>query len=359
MLRKAELTGPFAAIRSSIVIVLLAALVLATAGLFTTSVSVLLLVYAGLLFGVFLNGISRWVADRSPLSYLVSYLSVTGLMFVGAAAGLFYLGAQVGRRADELSAQLQAGVQQLGNTLSQYEWANQLVPESMDWQAFSVEKAPAILPSLFSGLQWATWGMTGGLVILFVGLYAAYNPDLYRDGLVKLFPKDRRQRTDEVLDYLNAALARWILGRFFSMAIVGVMTAIGLWILGVPLPITLGVVAALLTFIPNVGPILAAVPQSLLALNVSPQTALYVLGLNLVLQGIESYLITPMIQRHEVTLPPILTIAAQLLMGVLFGIIGIMMAAPLVVVALVLVQLLYIHDRLGDEDPGKLTRQIG
>jgi predicted PurR-regulated permease PerM len=127
--------------------------------------------------------------------------------------------------------------------------------------------------------------------------------------------------------------------------------------MGIPLPVTLGVVAALLTFIPNVGPILAAVPQPLLALNVSPQTAPYVLALNLVLQGIESYLITPMIQRHEVTLPPILTIAAQLLMGVLFGMIGIMMAAPLVVVALVLVQLLYIHDRFGDENPGRLTRQ--
>jgi predicted PurR-regulated permease PerM len=241
MLRNAELTESFGITRSSIVIVLLAALVLATAGLFTTSVSVLLLVFAGLLFGVFLSGISRWVAKHSPLSYLVSYLTVSGLMFVVAAAGLYYLGAQVARRADELAAKLQTGTQQLGNTLSQYEWAKQFVPQSTDWQStvgqtLSVDNASAILPSLFNGLQWATWAnwanwaMTGGLVILFVGLYAAYNPDLYRDGLVKLLPKDGRQRTEEVLDYLNAALARWIMGRFFSMAIVGVLTAIGLWI---------------------------------------------------------------------------------------------------------------------------------
>jgi predicted PurR-regulated permease PerM len=139
------------------------------------------------------------------------------------------------------------------------------------------------------------------------------------------------------------------------MSIVGILTSLGLWLLGVPLPITLGFVAAFLTFIPNLGPLLAAVPQALLALNVGPQTVVYVLIFNLVLQGVESYLFTPIIQRHEVTLPPILTIAAQLLMGVLFGIIGVMMAAPLVVATMVIVQMLYVHDYLGDEHPGELT----
>jgi predicted PurR-regulated permease PerM len=85
---------------------------------------------------------------------------------------------------------------------------------------------------------------------------------------------------------------------------------------------------------------------------------LYVLAFNLVLQGVESYLVTPMIQQREVSLPPILTIAAQLLMGGLFGIIGIMMAAPLLVVVLLMVQLLYIHDLLGDQDPGQLSRRV-
>jgi len=86
---------------------------------------------------------------------------------------------------------------------------------------------------------------------------------------------------------------------------------------------------------------------------------LYVILFNLVLEGIESYLVTPLIQQHEVSLPPIVTIAAQLLSGTLLGILGLMMAAPLVVVLTVLVQMLYIEDRLGDPDPGKLTSDSG
>jgi predicted PurR-regulated permease PerM len=115
------------------------------------------------------------------------------------------------------------------------------------------------------------------------------------------------------------------------------------------------VVAACLTFIPNIGPLLAAVPQFLLALNVGTSTAMYVIVLNIVLQAVESYLITPIVQRRQVTLPPILTIAAQLVMGAVAGVVGIMMAAPLVVVTMVLVQMLYIQDELGDSHSGQLT----
>ncbi len=192
-------------------------------------------------------------------------------------------------------------------------------------------------------------------MIFFVGLYAAYEPDLYRNGLIKLVPIDRRDRTKEVLNEMRSALGRWLVGRFFSMAIVGIATGIAMWLLGIPLPMSLGVLAALLTFIPNFGPLLAAVPQMLLAVNGGTQTVLYVVLFNVILQTVESYLITPLVQRHEVSLPPILTIAAQLVMGVLVGIIGVMMAAPLVVVAMVLVQMLYVQDRLGDKQSGQLT----
>ncbi|WP_372718966.1 AI-2E family transporter, partial [Novipirellula sp.] len=222
-------------------------------------------------------------------------------------------------------------------------------------QSMMSQQGDSAVSSLVGGLRSVGWAMTGAIVIFFVGAYAAYEPRLYCNGLTKLFPKERRGRVSDVLQQLRDALGRWIVGRVMSMTLVGILTAIGLWFLDVPLPITLGVVAALLTFIPNIGPLMAAVPQVLLALNVGTETAIYVIVFNLALQGIESYLITPMIQRHEVTLPPILTIAAQLWMGIIVGVIGIMMAAPLVVVLMVLIQMLYIHDRLGDPNPGELT----
>ncbi len=338
-----------------VITVLLTALVLATAGLLVPTLSILMLVCAGLLFGVFVHALAAWPAHHTPLSYQGSFLLVVTLMLVSIGIGFFYLGSQAVRQADKLRTQLQSAVQTTEARLSQNRWVSENLPSVSELQERMIQSTGSILPEMFQGLQWIGWSATGALVIFFVGLYAAYEPSLYRTGLVKLVPMNRRDRVRNVLDELNVALRLWIVGRLLSMAIVGVATTAGLWLLDVPLPISLGVLAALLTFVPNIGPLMAAVPQMLLATNIGTQTVLYVLLFNIVLQTVESYLISPLVQRHEVSLPPILTIAAQLVMGAMVGIIGVMMAAPMVVVVLVMVQMLYVHDQLGDSHPGKLT----
>ncbi|TWU38813.1 hypothetical protein Q31b_38910 [Novipirellula aureliae] len=340
-----------------LIAVLLGMLVLATAGLFVPTLSILMLIFAGLLFGVFVHSISAWPASHTALSYRSSFLVVVTLMLLSIGIGSFYLGSQVVHQADELWTQLQAAVHTADERLSQNDWASEHLPSVSEMQEQLSQSTRANLPEMFQGLQWVGWGATGTLVVFFVGLYAAYEPDLYLTGVVKLVPNDQRDRVGEILNELNSALGRWIVGRLLSMTIVGVATAIAMGVLGVPLPISLGVLAALLTFIPNIGPLLAAVPQMLLAIDVGTQAVVYVLMFNVLLQTVESYLITPLVQRHEVALPPILTIAAQLVMGVMLGIIGIMMAAPLVVLAMVLVQMLYVEDRLGDAQPGSLTSE--
>ncbi len=341
--------------KAVIISILLGSLVLATAGLFTSVLSVLLLIFAGILFGIFVNAISAWPAKKTPLSYRASFLGVATLTLLSIGIGCFYLGSQIVRRTDELWNQLQSAIQTADEKLARNDWTSEHLPSVSEMQDKVAQSTDSILPEMFQGLQAFGWGATGALVIFFVGLYAAYEPNLYRNGLVKLVPIDRRDRATEVLNQLESELGRWIIGRILSMAIVGVATAIAMWILGVPLAISLGVLAALLTFIPNLGPLLAAIPQMLLAVNGGTQIVLYVLLFNVVLQTVESYLITPLVQRHEVSLPPILTIAAQLVMGVLVGIIGVMMAAPLVVVAMVLVKMLYVQDRLGDNQSGQQT----
>ena len=334
---------------------LLLALVLATAGLLVPTLSVVLLVFAGLLFGVFVHAISDWPAQHLPISYRSSFLVVVTLIVLAIVIGSFYLGSQAVHRFDEFWTQLQSAIQAAEQRLSQNDWTSEHLPSAAELQEKLTESTSSILPEMFQGLQWVGWGATGAIVIFFVGLYAAYEPDLYRTGLIKLVPVNKRSRAAEVLIELQSALQLWIVGRILSMSIVGIATSIVMWLLGVPMPISLGMLAALLTFIPNIGPLLAAVPQMLLAINAGSQTVLYVLLFNVILQTIESYLITPLIQRHEVSLPPILTIAAQLVMGVVVGIIGVMMAAPLVVVIMTAVQMLYVQDRLGDDQPGELT----
>ncbi|TWU25130.1 hypothetical protein Pla52o_14280 [Novipirellula galeiformis] len=334
---------------------LLTALVLAVAEILVVTISVLLVIFAGLLFGILLNRIAHWSSRHTPIPYHGGYFLVVILLLGFFAAGTYYLGAQVAQQADELGSELQNAVQQTQERMSQYEVIKQYTPDASQVQSMVTQQGGSAFSNMLQGVRSVGWAFTGAIVIFFVGLYAAYDPELYRTGLVKLFPIDRRERVVDALDELRSALMRWIVGRLMSMTVVGVLTAIGLSVLGVPLPIALGVLAALLTFIPNIGPLLAMIPQLLLAVNVDTNTVLYVLIFNIALQGIESYLITPMIQRQEVSLPPILTIAAQLLMGVWVGVIGIMMAAPLVVMLMVLIQLFYIQDHLGDPEPGELT----
>lgn len=341
-----------------LIVLLLVVIALAITGLLVTTLSVVLMIFAGLLFGIFVHSISAWLSEKLPLGYHFWYGTTVLIILLGLAGGFYYLGSQIAERTSDLISQLQSSIESAQQRISQYEWAARYVPDQDELQSAITKSGSNMVPEVMKGVRWIGWAFTGAIVVLFVGFYAAYEAHLYRAGLVQLLPKSKRDRGREVLDKLHAALGRWIVGRLFSMAIIGIITAIGLWLLGVPLPVTLGALAAFFTFIPNVGPLLAALPQVLLALNVGTNVALYVIIFNLVLQGVESYIITPLIQKHEVSLPPIVTITAQLLMGVWLGVIGIMMAAPLVVVIMVLTQMIYIKDRLGDDHPGELTENV-
>ena len=147
---------------------------------------------------------------------------------------------------------------------------------------------------------------------------------------------------------IDEALRRWLVGRFALMVINGALTAIGLKLLGIPLALTLGVLAGLLNFVPNFGPWIAAIPAVLIAFLQGPQQALYVAVLYLVLQSVDGYLLTPLVDRKSVELPPVLTITAQVVLGLAFGFIGILLASPLTAVTLILIKMLYIEDLLGD-----------
>jgi predicted PurR-regulated permease PerM len=155
-------------------------------------------------------------------------------------------------------------------------------------------------------------------------------------------------RVQEVLQEVGATLGHWLVGRIVSMGIGGGLTTGGLGLLGVPLAPALGFPAALAEFVPNVGPFLAFVPALLLALTESTTRARAVLLLYLGVQGFESYVLTPLVEKRAVALPPALTITAQVLMAVLADGLGLALATPLAAAALVLGQRLSVEDTLGD-----------
>lgn len=190
------------------------------------------------------------------------------------------------------------------------------------------------------------------LIVLFAGLYLAFHPRTYLDGLMKLIPPRGRARGGEVLADCGLALNRWLVGQLVSMAIVGVTVGLGLWWAGVPSPLALGVVAGLGQFVPVVGPMAATIPGLIVAGGESGQTFFWAAVVYLAASQFEADVITPLVLRQMVELPMAVSLFAVLAMGVLLGPLGVLFATPLAVVAYVLVRRIYIEDLLGDRSSG-------
>jgi predicted PurR-regulated permease PerM len=190
-----------------------------------------------------------------------------------------------------------------------------------------------------------------GYVIIFLAVFLALQPKVYRAGLVMLVPKTGRARAHEVLDCISSTLVKWVLGRLVSMSFVGVLTWLGLTLMGMPMGAVLGLFAGLVTFIPNIGPVVAMVPAVLLAfVHGGPQEALYVVGLYLVVQTLESSAVSPVVQQRLISMPPALILTGQLVIGSFTGLLGLTLATPIIAIIVVLVKMLYVQDALGDEE---------
>jgi predicted PurR-regulated permease PerM len=194
-------------------------------------------------------------------------------------------------------------------------------------------------------------GLADLLVVIFAGIYLATQPNFYRAGAIKLVPPARRKIAAEAILESERALRLWLKGQAIAMLVVGLLTGAGLWALGMPSALVLGLAAGLLEFIPFAGPILAAVPALLLALATSPDIALWVALLYLAVQQFEGNVLTPLVQQYAVDLPGAVLLFALIGFGALFGTLGAILAAPLAVVTLVLVKRLYVIEALDTATP--------
>jgi predicted PurR-regulated permease PerM len=194
-------------------------------------------------------------------------------------------------------------------------------------------------------------GLADTLLILVGGIFLAASPKLYRVGAVKLVPEQRRGQVWEAFEASGRALQLWLKAQLLTMLLVGTVTGVGLWLIGVPSWFALALLAALLEFVPYVGPIAAAVPAILIAASVDPQTALLTIILYIVVQQLEGYVFSPLLQQWAVDLPGALLLFSLLACGTLFGAIGIIFAAPLTVVLYVLVKKLYVREALDTATP--------
>jgi predicted PurR-regulated permease PerM len=208
-----------------------------------------------------------------------------------------------------------------------------------------------------AGIAGNTLGALGGALLMIVtGLYLAANPGLYRRGMLLLLPQPQRARVDAALAAAGNGLSRWLLGQAVAMALVGVMTAVGLAAIGMPLALPLGIIAGILEFVPFFGPIATGALIVLLAFTQGAAQAAYAGLVCFFVQHFEGYVIQPFVQRWAIALPPALGLISVIVFSLLFGALGALFAVPLMVVLMILVQRLWVDGALAATPPHPAVR---
>lgn len=327
--------------RTVIGLVLLALLLVAVV---VMAADVLLILFGGILLAILIRGSADQLSAHSRISPRISLAIVLFVLLMLIIGGAWLLFTEIAKQFGELTTSLSQAWQELDEELRGRMWGRQILA--------LVEKARGQGADA-AGVSQAFTTTLGALVniavVLFVGVYVAVNPRWYRRGMLRLINPSQRARAREILDAIGHTLRWWLFGRAVGMTIVGIATGIGLSLLDVPFAAGLGMLAGALDFVPFAGPILAAAPGVLVALSDGTTQVIYVLLLYFVIQLLEGYVLTPLIEQRSVHLPPALTISAQVLLGVLVGPVGVAVATPLTAVAVVLIEKLYVEDTLENE----------
>ena len=301
----------------------------------------LLLAFAGVLLGIAFYSAAQLISHitRLPMSWS---LALTLLLLAGIACGLVVLlGPHIAEQIKQLRTELPAAWEHAHWQLQDLQWGRELLEKIQKSSGSSSLRGP--VGAIFSAVSTSVSVLGSLVIVFFLGLYFAADPGLYRRGMLALVPAEYQSTAAEAIEEVGRRLRRWLTGKLALMLFVGVTTSIGLWALGSPLVITLALLAALLDFIPNFGPVISAVPAVLLAFSQGPEQAVWVLLLYLTVQVVESYILQPLVQQKAVSVPPSLTLVSQMIAGSIFGAPGLILAMPLTVAVVSLVQTLYVH----------------
>jgi predicted PurR-regulated permease PerM len=306
---------------------------------------IILLAFAGTLLAVLLRTPADWLHGliRIPpkLALFLEIVFVVGLLVLGGWLSAPSISDQFLQLREELPRSFAEAREQMRKTPAGRALEG-LLPRGFDVPWAQLAGRAAGILSTVAGTLFAS------VVFLVVGLFLAINPAVYRENALLLVAPSRREWSRRTLREMGDTLRAWLLGRLVGMAFIGVTTGLGLWALGVPLALSLGVLAALLAFIPNFGPVLSAVPAVLLALTQGWSQVALVIGLYVILQAIDNNVVTPLIEQKAVNLPPAFTGLMQILMGLLFGVLGLFLATPITSCLVILVRRIYVEDTLGE-----------
>ena len=310
--------------------------------------SSLLLVFAGVLFAAFLNAAARAIAPLVPLNRTLRLtlvlLLLTGLTGLGLVWGAGKLPEQTRLLLKVMDAQfdvLQEHLLTYGVDLLGPEWGQDFAQWLFSDQGRFLRHAQFVLGG-------ASTILTGALVVVFLGILFAFDPASHRDSLVLLAKQSYRARMRAVMDEMGDVLRFWFVGQLIRIVLMTLCVWAALYLIGLPGPFVLGLQAGLSNFVPYLGPIVAAIPIALVAMPLGGSLLVWAVVIYTIIQSIEGHVIGPLIQRQAVDIPPAWTLVAIVLLGALFGVLGIALAMPLVAIGRVATMRFYVEDYLGD-----------
>lgn len=318
------------------------------------AVDVLLLVFAGILVGIVFRSLRDVVSKYTGIPTSFSLGLVVVLLLTLVAGSGYILIPRVYQQASTMYEQVPEEWDNIKSQLWQYEWGKEIARENPNPKDFlENEKDTAgedndMTQGILDLFSITAGAVASTMLVIVIAIYIAANPKVYSSGFLRLFPIKKRLLVTNIMDETALTIQWWLVGQMVSMLILGTITTLGLWLMGMPYSLVLGIFTAFMTFIPNLGPILAGIPTLLVALTVSPVMVLYVAIFYIIIQSIEGYFITPMIHREAIQVPPVLIITFQFLLYYLVGFIGVVVAMPLVACLMILIQRVYVEEILGD-----------
>nr|WP_249136655.1 AI-2E family transporter [Bradyrhizobium tropiciagri] len=335
----------------------------------------LFLLFAGMLLGVGLNAMTTLLGRLTGLPHALR-LAIVCLAMAGLLSGIVFLGGTtIAQQATVLSNTIKSQLgsvkeflEQHGVDTSYLDFANAAGEAKGEGSAVATTTSTPAAASQSHGIPGAgALASSGGAIIsqtlkvllgtvsvvgnffivLFLGLAFAVQPSIYRAGLLFIAPAKYRAQATTIVDRIGETLERWLIAQIITMAAVFLVTWIGLAIIGIPSSFILGIQAGLLAFIPTVGAILGGLIVVLASLATGWIAALSAFILFLGVHALESYVLTPIIQRQALDIPPATLFAFQILLGVVFGIWGLALALPLMAIAKVMID----HFKAEDQAP--------
>lgn len=302
--------------------------------------NVFLLILAGALIALYFRGLSGLIHRKTKMNNKLSLIiAILGSLLL-VVSFFWFAGNKIQQQVAELTKTLPQTIDHFKTQLNNSALGQQVMDR---FSSQNMSKASTVVQTFFK----STFGVLGDMyVVLFLGIFFTASPKTYVDGFIKLMPAKAKEETEDVINKVGNTLTKWLKGQLLAMLIVAVLTAIGLTILGMPMAIALALIAGVLNFIPNFGPLIAMIPAVLVGLMQGVNTALIVAGLYIFIQIIESNLITPQIQKKMINMPPALIIIAQLFMGVLTGGLGLILATPFTALLMVVIQETWIKKQI-------------